>query len=110
MRLASATPKTAPKTADQTRTRQVPPYHVILLNDDDHSMEFVIDVLRKVFGYTVEKSYELMMEAHEKGRSVIWTGPKEVAELKGEQIDTHHEKKAGQDIGPVGYAIEPAPG
>jgi ATP-dependent Clp protease adaptor protein ClpS len=109
VRLATS-PTTAPRTDEETRTRQVPPYNVILLNDDHHSMEFVIEVLRKVFGYPQEKSFGLMMEAHKTGRAVIWTGPKEVAELKGEQIDTHHEKRPGRDLGPLGYRIEPAPG
>src|SRR5437899_1442495 len=101
--------ETKPK--ETTKTRRVPPYNVILLNDDQHSMEFVIEVLCKALGYTVERSYQMMMQAHNSGRTIVWTGPKEVAELKAEQIRTFHEKrKDGKDFGPLGCEIEPAPG
>ncbi len=73
-------------TADETRTERQPPYAVILHNDDINTMDWVIAVLRKVFGYTVEKCFEHMLEAHETGRSVVWIGAREVAELKADQI------------------------
>ena len=38
---------TKPRSREETRTRRLPPYNVILENDDFHSMEFVVDVLRK---------------------------------------------------------------
>lgn len=103
--------KPRPKGAEETRSRRVPPYHVILENDDHHSMEFVIQVLSKALGYTLDHSARLMLEAHRQGRSVVWTGPKEVAELKAEQIRTFHEfRSGGRDVGPLGCTIEPAPG
>src|SRR5262245_23065599 len=86
------TPKSQPR--EQTRTRKVPPYHVILENDDHHSFEFVVDVLRKALGYATERAYQLTMLAHTSGRAVVWTGSKEVAELKAEQIRTFHEVRA----------------
>jgi ATP-dependent Clp protease adaptor protein ClpS len=103
---------TKPKTGEQTRSRRMPPYNVILENDDFHSMEFVVDVLCKALGYTLQRSTLLMMQAHTSGRAVVWTGPKEVAELKAEQIRTFHERRAwdGLELGPLGCTIEPAPG
>ncbi|MFO0846297.1 MAG: ATP-dependent Clp protease adaptor ClpS [Gemmataceae bacterium] len=96
---------------EETRTRRLPPYHVILLNDDHHSMEFVVEVLCKVFGWPVENAIRHMLEAHTSGRAVLWTGPKEVAELKQEQVTTFHETRGrdGADLGPLGCVIEPAP-
>ncbi len=99
-----AKPKTAP--LEETHTRRVPPYHVILLNDDYHSQTFVVGVLCKVLGYSIERAYQLMLMAHMSGRAVVWTGPKEVAELKVEQIGTFRE----EPYGPLGCTIEPAPG
>ena len=99
-----------PRTDEVTRTRRQPPYHVIILNDDDHSMQFVVEVLCKVLGVAVERAYQFMMMAHTSGRAIIWTGPKEVAELKAEQIHTCSEVRAdGRDLGPVSCVIEPAP-
>jgi ATP-dependent Clp protease adaptor protein ClpS len=100
----SAAPKTIPE--EETHTRRVPPYHVILENDDYHSQEFVVNVLRKALGYSAERAFQLMMLAHTSGRSVVWTGPKEVAELKADQIRTFHEGAHG----PLHCTIEPAPG
>src|SRR5207253_1499784 len=47
-------PVTKPKAEEEKRTRRIPPYHVILENDDFHSFEFVVDALRKALGYTQE--------------------------------------------------------
>jgi ATP-dependent Clp protease adaptor protein ClpS len=103
---------TKPKERERSATRLLPPYHVILENDDHHTMEFVVDVLRKVLGCTLERAMQLMMQAHTSGRAIIWTGPKEVAELKAEQISTFHEIHPvdGVPLGPLGCCIEPAPG
>ena len=102
-------PRTRP--SDKHQTRRIPPYHVVLANDDQHTIEFVIDVLRKVLGAPLERAVQLTMEAHTSGRAVIWTGPKEVAELKVEQVTTYHEVRAGDGtkLGPLTCTIEPAP-
>ncbi|WP_020473973.1 ATP-dependent Clp protease adaptor ClpS [Zavarzinella formosa] len=94
----------------KTRPKVQPPYHVLIENDDDHTMEFVIVVLQKVFGYSTEKSFELTLQAHTNGEAVVWTGSKEVAELKLDQILTHHEKhfRDGRPLGPLSCRIEPA--
>ncbi len=103
---------TKPKSAAKTRTRRVPPYNVILENDDDHSFEFVVGVLVKALSYNLERAFQLTHQAHTGGRAVVWTGPKEVAELKADQIRTFHEVREsdGKPLGPLGCTIEPAPG
>jgi ATP-dependent Clp protease adaptor protein ClpS len=74
-------------------------------------MEFVVQVLRKVLGVSLERAMILMMEAHTAGRAIIWTGPKEVAELKADQVHTCHEVRGKDvDLGPLECTIEPAPG
>lgn len=104
--------ETESQTEEETSTRRIPPYNVILHNDDHHSMEFVIQTLRKVFGFAPERAFQLMLEAHNSGRSILWTGSKEVAELKAEQISTYHETREsdGAKLGPLTCSIEPAPG
>jgi ATP-dependent Clp protease adaptor protein ClpS len=111
MASASPLPDVIPEQDTETTTRRQPPYAVVLHNDDLNSMEFVVAVLRKVFGYTVEKCVELMLEAHEKGRSVVWVGALELAELKADQIrscgpDPHSAPRGAQ---PLGVTVEPAP-
>lgn len=106
---ASPLPEVAPEQETETRTRRQPPYAVVLHNDDTNTMEFVVSVLRKVFGYTVEKCVELMLEAHQKGKAAVWVGALEVAELKADQIRScgpdPFVKKAAH---PLGVSVEPA--
>jgi ATP-dependent Clp protease adaptor protein ClpS len=105
--MATAFPDVLPEETTETRTRRQPPYAVILHNDDFNGMEFVVNVLRKVFGYTLEKCVELMQEAHEKGRSVVWVGPLEVAELKADQIHSCGPDPAVEKAEPLRVTVEP---
>ena len=107
----NAVPDVTTETSEETRTRRVPPYNVILENDDHHSDVFVVEVLCKALGCAVERAVEFMFEAHTSGRAVVWTAPREVAELKAEQIKTFHEvSDTGANLGPLGCTVEPAPG
>jgi ATP-dependent Clp protease adaptor protein ClpS len=101
---------TKPREREETRTRFLPPYNVILENDDHHSFEFVMEVLRKVLGCTQQRAFQLTELAHNSGRAIIWTGAKEVAELKVEQVHTFHETRGSRKLGPLGCTLEPAPG
>ena len=81
-------PATLPEveTETETRTKRQPPYHVVLLNDDDHSYEYVIEMLKALFGHPVEKGYQLAKVVDTKGRAVVLTTSLEHAELKRDQI------------------------
>lgn len=76
----AATPETTPTASTDTRTELDQPWNVIVLNDPVNLMTYVVMVLRKVFGYDLEKARKLMLEVHELGRSNVWTGPRERAE------------------------------
>ncbi len=102
-------PDTTPQEREEIKVRRLPPYHVIIENDDHHTCEFVVDVLCKALGYTEQRAFLLMYEAHTKDRAIVWTGSKEVAELKAEQILSFHEVHPdGRKLGPLGVTIEPA--
>ena len=107
--MATTFPDVLPAEDTATRTRRQPPYAVILHNDDFNGMDFVVNVLRKVFGYTAERCIEMMMEAHEKGRCVVWVGTMEVAELKADQIHSCGADPAARAAGaqPLGVSVEP---
>lgn len=62
-------------------TSLAPPWNVIVHDDPVTLMVYVTMVLRRVFGYTQERAQELMMEVHTRGRSIVWTGAREQAEL-----------------------------
>lgn len=100
---------TLPEIHESNRPQLLPPYHLILENDEYHSFEFVILVLCKALGFSVETAYQHTLEAHQKGQAIVWSGSKEVAELKLEQMLTFHEdREDGRKFGPLHCRIEPA--
>ncbi|MBX9585228.1 MAG: ATP-dependent Clp protease adaptor ClpS [Gemmataceae bacterium] len=108
--MATSLPDVLPETDADTKTRRQPPYAVVLHNDDLNGMDWVMLVLQKVFGYPVPKCFELMLEAHEKGRSVVWLGALELAELKADQIHSAGPDPAAKSRGaqPLAVTVEPA--
>lgn len=62
------------------------PWHVVLLDDDHHTYAYVIEMLGKIFGYGKTKAFRMACEVDKKKRVVVWTGHREIAELKQEQI------------------------
>ncbi len=94
------------------KPKKQPPYAVVLLNDDEHTFQYVIETLSKVFGYPLEKCFTLTEQIHHQGRGVVWSGTRELAELKCDQI-----RSAGPDFYaakkiefPLGAVVEPMPG
>lgn len=67
----------------------IPPYHVVLLNDDDHSYEYVIQMLGQLFGHSQEVAYRMALEVDAIGRVIVLTTHKEQAELKRDQIQSY---------------------
>ncbi|MEM1063379.1 MAG: ATP-dependent Clp protease adaptor ClpS [Planctomycetota bacterium] len=64
-------------------------YVVVIENDDDHTFDYVIDALRKVFGHPQTRAAWLAMKVHTAGRAPVWSGSLEVAELKRDQVRTY---------------------
>ena len=75
-----------PADKQEQKIEGLPPYNVVLLDDDDHSYEYVILMLKRVFGHSIEKGYEMAQEVDAKGRVVVATTNLEQAELKRDQI------------------------
>jgi ATP-dependent Clp protease adaptor protein ClpS len=59
---------------------------VILLDDDDHTYDYVIRMLQELFGHSYETAYLMAVEVDTTGRVIVLTTTKEHAELKCEQI------------------------
>lgn len=78
--------ETTEKPASETETSLTPPWNVIVHNDPVNLMSYVALVFRRVFGYAAERAQKHMLEVHERGRSVLWTGDREKAELYVQQL------------------------
>ena len=88
--LASA-PTTAPSTGidEEALTRLVPPYNVILHNDDHNDMNHVVrSLLKCVPSLSAERAAAIMLEAHLRGRAAVITCPKETAELYRDRLES----------------------
>jgi ATP-dependent Clp protease adaptor protein ClpS len=65
------------------------PWVVIVWNDPINLMSYVTYVLQKLFGYSLEKATELMLDVHEKGRAVVANGSREQAEMHVFRLHEH---------------------
>ena len=81
--VAPAKPAQQPK---KKPTKNLPPYHVVLLNDNDHSYEYVIEMLKSIFGHNEQQGFKLAEEVDKQGRAIVFTTHRELAELKRDQI------------------------
>jgi ATP-dependent Clp protease adaptor protein ClpS len=99
------------KTREKEDVKKLPPYNVILLNDDDHSYEYVIHMLQSLFGHPPERGFQLAKEVDSSGRVIVLTTSKEHAELKRDQIHAFGPDPLIQRCkGSMSATIEPAPG
>ncbi|MCI0701788.1 MAG: ATP-dependent Clp protease adaptor ClpS [Planctomycetia bacterium] len=73
----------------EQQTKRQPPFHVILMNDDDHTYEYVIEMLKVLFGHPVEKGFQLAKQVDTQGRAIVCTTSLERAELKRDQIHAY---------------------
>ena len=73
----------------QNKPKRQPRYHVILWDDDDHSYEYVIGMMRKLFGHSIEKGFQIAVNVDTNGKAVCLTTTKEHAELKRDQIHAY---------------------
>jgi ATP-dependent Clp protease adaptor protein ClpS len=65
----------------------LPPYNVILHNDDVHTFDDVARALNKVVGVSLKRGYELADIVHNKGNAIVATCRKEQAELYRERLE-----------------------
>lgn len=113
-----AEPETKTKTrkrekpaADKSKPKRQPPYAVVLLNDDVHTFNYVIELLQKVFGYNTNRALLLTTQVHFAGRAIVWTGTLEGAELKRDLIHGYGtDFYASPPVKfPLGVELEPLP-
>ncbi len=86
-------PAPTPVELDEPTTGEEPghdrPWVVIVWNDPINLMSYVTFVLQKLFGYSLEKATELMLDVHHKGRAAVSSGAREKAELDVFRLHEH---------------------
>ncbi len=73
---------------DKPKLEEPSLYRVMLLNDDYTPMEFVVDVLQKIFSMDRQQATRVMLEVHTKGEGVCGVFTYEIAETKVAQVNS----------------------
>ena len=63
-----------------------PMYNVVLLDDDEHTYQYVIEMLCAIFGHAFETAYMMACEVDRSGRVVVYTAARDEASTKRDQI------------------------
>ena len=104
---ATAYPEVEGDTSEQLQ----PLYHVILLNDEDHTYDYVIEMLQKIFGFSESKALSHAVEVDTKGTTILLTCELEKAEAKRDQIHRYGpDWRLPRSLGSMAAVVEPAAG
>jgi ATP-dependent Clp protease adaptor protein ClpS len=87
---SSGMPETVVVQEPESETLLDLPWNVVVHNDPVNLMSYVTRVFQKVFGYSKQRAERHMMEVHQKGRSIVWTGLRERAETYVQQLHGFH--------------------
>lgn len=105
-----ATAPSLPRTeAAEPRVLLAPRWHVVLLDDDDHTYDYVIEMLARLFGHSLPTAFRMAEEVDRTGRVIVWTAHRELAELRQEQIHGYGaDPRIARSAGSMSAVLEPA--
>jgi len=105
----TATLPALPAPTRTTRTQKPWLWNVVLLNDEDHTYEYVIEMLSRVFGHKVEEGFAIAKRVDRDGRAVCMTTHRELAELKQELVHGFgRDVRLQACVGSMTAILEPA--
>ena len=91
------------------RESQSPLYRVVLLDDDDHSYDYVIEMLQKIFIFTFDQALHHAQEVDAMGRTILITCELSEAEFARDQIHGFGpDPRLPRSKGPMSAIVEPA--
>ena len=88
--LAKTDPHTSTDPQSATEIALEGNWRVVVLNDPVNLMSYVVLVFKKVFGFDESAARRHMLEVHEQGRSVVWSGLREKAEAYAFTLQQWH--------------------
>lgn len=102
-------PSPGTKVTEETSPGHEPPFHLILLDDDHHTYEYVIVMLSHIFGYSAEKGFAIACVVDSQGQAVVMTGSYEETRRKQEKIHSFGaDPRMPECRGSMSAVIEPA--
>lgn len=98
-----------PQTFTTEKEEHAPLYRVVLLDDDDHTYDYVIEMLQKIFVFTLEEAYRHAEEVDAMGRTVLITCEKPQAEFARDQVISYGaDWRLERSKGSMSAIVEPA--
>lgn len=104
-------PSTSPGTRvlEDTDSEIEPPYHLILLDDNEHTYAYVIHMVGAIFGYGREKAFAIACVVDSQGQAILMTASKDEVLLKQEAVHAFGADPAmPESKGSMTAIIEPA--
>jgi ATP-dependent Clp protease adaptor protein ClpS len=98
---------------EQTELKRKPlrPWNVVLLDDNDHTYDYVVRMLRTLFGHSSSDAYQMAKEVDRSGRVIVLTTHRERAELERHRIHNFGADPLNSHCkGSMSSVIEPAQG
>jgi len=65
------------------------PWSVVVWDDPVNLMDYVVFVFQEVFGFPVAKATRLMLQVHNEGKAVVFTGVREPAEFNATRLQSY---------------------
>ena len=101
-------PLISPDTEVLDREEIVPLYRVVLLDDNDHTYDYVIEMLQNIFIFSLEQAYRHAEEVDRCGRTVLITCELPHAEFARDQIQGYGaDPRLPRSRGSMSAVIEP---
>ena len=104
-------PATLPTTTTEKQTEDAltPLYHLVLLDDNEHSYEYVIDMLQKLFCMATDQAYRRAIEVDSMGRTIVLTAELPLASFGRDQIHSFGaDYRIPKCKGSMSAVVEPA--
>jgi ATP-dependent Clp protease adaptor protein ClpS len=104
-------PAISPEADVAEREQLVPLYHVVLLDDNDHTYDYVIEMLQRLFIFSLEQAYRHAEEVDRCGRTILLTCELPQAEFARDQIHAYGpDWRLARSKGSMSAVLEPAAG
>ena len=98
-----------PEIQDHTGEAKAPLFNVVLLNDDDHSYDYVVEMLQRIFCFSREQAFQHAVEVDFSGRTILLTCGLAEAEFSRDQIHAYGpDSRISHCRGSMTAIIEPA--
>lgn len=79
----------SPGTRQETSDREAPLYNVVLLDDSEHTYDYVVEMLEKLFALSAGDAWNRAVEVDTMGRTIVITCELETAEFGRDQIHAY---------------------